>query len=348
MGGMETYSKRLSEELEAFLSVDRMVLKGHQNGSVPTPLELIGFGIKTAFRLLFARRPADVTLVADMASWPLAFCARLRNARGRVVLAAHGTDVAYPSQGGVKGRLYGAYLRLGARLLGNATVIANSAATARCVESFGYRDTAVVPLAAEIEEPPKARTQGTAVLFAGRLVPRKGCAWFIREVLPLLPEPLTLNVAGAAWDAEEVAALDHPRVRYLGILGQQDLWQAYADALCVIAPNIELENGQFEGFGLVATEAAAAGGIVLAARHAGLCEAVSDTKTGFLLPPADPIAWSEKIWDVAGWSAHERSEFVRRSKAICAERYTWERVAKDTLAVIDHARCENFHAEVAE
>ncbi|KAA9010399.1 glycosyltransferase family 4 protein [Histidinibacterium aquaticum] len=332
MGGMETYAHELSKALERDMEVLRIVLPGHPDGSVPGPLELIRFGVAAAGRLLFAREPAEVTHVADMASWPLGLCARIRRPGARIVLSAHGTDVSYPARGGPKGRLYGAYLRLGARLLGRATVIANSSATAACASGYGFRDIRVVPLAAEGPEtrpgPPSRR-----LLFSGRLIPLKGCAWFIREVLPHLPEDITLDVAGIASDAGEREALQSPRVRYLSRLERPALWQAYSDALCVVVPNVDTGNGTFEGFGLVATETAAAGGVVLAARHAGLQEAVAEGRTGLLLPPGDVGAWADAIREVADWSPEERKAFIRASQTHCAEHFTWDRVARDTREV---------------
>lgn len=329
MGGMETYAQELSAAIDADFDVERIVLPGHPDGSVPRTGELLRFGLRTGLGLLFSRCPADVVHVADMASWPFAFCARLRRPRTRRVLSAHGTDVSYPSRGGALARLYGAYLRIGARMARPHVVIANSHATARCAESFGFEPTVVVPLAAEGNVPGHAHPRRT-VLFSGRIVPRKGCGWFIREVLPQLDEDIILEVAGTIWDTVEGAALENPRVRYLGKLDQQALWQAYADAMCVVVPNITLGNGEFEGFGLVAVEAAAAGGVVLAARHAGLTDAVLDGLTGFLLPPGDATSWSELIHDVANWPAERRAAFVRASRDNCARHFTWDRVARET------------------
>lgn len=331
MGGMETYAKALSDALRKHVDVELRVLPGRPDGSVPGPLALIGFGVSTGLRLLFAPVPARIVHVADMASWPLAVAARLRNPRGRLLLSAHGTDVSYATRRSVLGRIYRAYMWLGARLLRPATVIANSVAVAEVAGRLGYQDVAVVPLAAE---GPTVRRSDTArvILFSGRLIALKGCSWFIREVLPRLPEDFTLDVAGTAWDASERAALDAPRVRYLGRLERDAIWQAYADALCVVVPNVPVPSGQFEGFCLVAVEAAAAGGVVLAARHGGLAEAVENGRTGFLLPPGDADAWVRKIVEIAGWSPDERRRFTEASQAHCAEHFSWARVARDTFA----------------
>ncbi|PVA07083.1 glycosyltransferase family 4 protein [Thalassorhabdomicrobium marinisediminis] len=332
MGGMETYSERLCSHLQAHSEVEVIALPGHADGSTPRLWELVWFGVKTAFSLFFRRQAAPVIHVADMASWPLALAARLRRPFARCILSAHGTDVAFPARGGIAGRLYGAYLRLGANLLGEVTVVANSAATAAAAARFRYRDIVVVPLAAE------ARLEGTVpemaeqtILFSGRLVERKGCRWFIETVLPHLPERIALEVAGTIWCDEEGKALDTPRVRYLGRLDQAALYRHMAAAMCVIVPNIELENGEFEGFGLVAVEAAAVGGVVVAARHAGLQEAVQDGETGFLVAPGDAARWIELITDIAGWTPEKRAKFTERARTAAADYYNWDRVARDTV-----------------
>jgi glycosyltransferase involved in cell wall biosynthesis len=92
-----------------------------------------------------------------------------------------------------------------------------------------------------------------------------------------------------------------------------------------------LPNGEFEGFGLVATEASACGGIPLAAACGGLREAVIDGLTGFLLPPGEADAWVGKIVDVSRWSPQARAAFIERSLAEAANRYSWPRVAEDTF-----------------
>ncbi|MDJ1018398.1 MAG: glycosyltransferase family 4 protein [Paracoccaceae bacterium] len=334
MGGIETYAKALSDKLRDHGEIQVIALPGHADGSPPSALRLIGFGIAAGFRLLFAARPAPVVHVADMASWPLAFAARIRRPSGRRVLSAHGTDVSYPLRGGLRGRAYGLYLRLGALLTSPVTVVANSAATAAGAARFGYRDASVVPLAANL---PVAggtpETAGRTILYSGRLLRHKGCSWFIEQVLPRLPADVTLEVAGMVWDEAERAALADPRVRYLGRLDQDALHQHMAAAMCVVVPNIELESGEFEGFGLVAVEASAAGGLVIAARHAGLVEAVRDGETGFLVAPGDVEAWAEAITRIADWTPDRRAAFLRRSKVVCADYYSWARVASETAAL---------------
>lgn len=333
IGGMETWSHRLSESLAALAPVEVVALPGKANGHPPGALALLSFPFTVLRRYLGRKRAPQVLQLGDMALWPLGLFALLRRGSTQVVLAAHGTDVSYPRRGGLKGRAYGAYLKMGARLLHRARVVANSAATEAVTRQFGWRNTRVVPLATDMTGEVPDQPPSPHLLFAGRLVERKGCGWFIRHVLPLLPEGLELHVAGTAIDPGEAAALDHPRVRFLGPLGQATLARAYHEATCVIVPNIEPANGEFEGFGLVATEAAAAGGVVLAADCGGLPSAIVDGVTGFLVPSGQPEAWCDKINAVRQWDRDRRRAFITGALARTATDFRWPRVAEAMLAV---------------
>lgn len=339
IGGMETYSARLADELARLAPVRVLALPGNEDGSRPGALRLARFAVVAALSLVSARRAPGVVHVGDMASWPLALAARLRSRRSRIALSAHGTDVAYPRRGGARGGLYGAYMRLGARLLRRAVVVANSRATAEAVRGFGFRRVRVVTLATDVAPAalPAERHNGQ-VLFVGRLTPRKGCAWFIREVLPRLDADVALRVAGTVWDPGEAAALEHPRVRFLGPVRGEALVREYADALCVVIPNIDVPNGEFEGFGLTAIEAAAAGGLVLAARHSGLKDAVIDGETGFHLAPGDARGWAGKIGEIRGWSGERRATFLAHAVATTRRIYSWDRVARETVAAYAEAQ----------
>ncbi|MDJ1006800.1 MAG: glycosyltransferase family 4 protein [Paracoccaceae bacterium] len=334
IGGMETYSLKLSGALRKHADVEKIVLPGRADGAAPSFPAVIRFGLKAASQIAFRRIAPDVVHIADMASWPLATLARLRSRRTKVALSAHGTDVAFPDRGGVVPRLYGVYMRLGGLLNRRTTVLANSRATEGKVRGLGFRTSTVVPLATDIESALDLRTKRPGqghILFAGRLVPRKGCRWFIENVLPLLPDTVHLDVAGTIWDAEEERALSAPRVHYLGALDPGALRLAYANASCVVVPNIPVDGSDFEGFGLVAAEAAAAGGLVLAAAHTGLEDAVIDGETGLKLPAGDASAWASALIDVLQWTEEKRQRFLTRAVETAQRHYSWDRVARSTF-----------------
>ena len=334
-GGMETWALRLSEALSALRPVRVLALKGRANGMPPGALALIRFGIAAFVQLLLQRATVRTVHLGDMALWPLGLAVA---PQARLVLSAHGTDVAYHRRGGLKGWLYGGYLRLGARLLRHARVCANSRATMQVLAETGWQTAAVVPLAttASPNAAPTTEHDGR-ILFAGRLVPRKGCGWFIAHVLPLLGPDLRLKVAGTIWDDGEGALLRHPQVDYLGPLARDALAREYARSLCVILPNIAVPEGEFEGFGLIAPEAAAAGGLVLAADCDGLRDAVIDQETGLHLPAGNAGQWAEAITGIARWDAAMRRRFLMRAQSSSRATYSWDRVARDTIRLYDAA-----------
>lgn len=358
IGGMETYAQEISAALAAQgHALDLRALPGRADGAAPGGGAILRFGAGQALSLLRGPfDPPDLIFGADMAIWPLAKLAAARAARAaegkagkkaegkaggkaegkagqgpRLLLAAHGTDVAFGFRPSAAGRGYGAYMRAGARACRGARVIANSDATADLARGLGFGPVGTVPLGCRTAPPDPLPPERREILFAGRLVRRKGLAWFVRNVLPLLPPDLPLRVAGTVWEAEEAAALSDPRVEFLGPLPQPALWSRMAAARAVILPNLAAGRGHVEGFGLVAAEAAAAGGLVLAPRLEGFLSSVIDGETGTLLPPGDAPAWAEAIRSLDALSPAARDARRRHAAAAAAARFDWDRCAAETL-----------------
>lgn len=335
VGGMETYSMEIATALGQQTALKVKALKGRANGKPPVAPALLAWGLRTAVALTSSAKRFGAVHIGDLALWPLAWIASIAAPGAHIAVSVHGTDIAYPLRRGLSPMLYGAYLSLGRVLLGGRTVlIANSRATAQLCRKRGFRNVAVAPLAVRASKRPVLLGDAPApyVLFVGRLVKRKGCAWFVDHVLPLLPEGVTLKVAGPIWDKSEEAALQHPRVEYLGSVFGEELAELRRRAGVVVMPNTALRTGDFtEGFGLSALESARDGGVVLAANLDGLADAVAHGETGYLLPPGEPQAWRDAIAFVAGWSRRERQAFLARAQVILRERYSWDRVARDTL-----------------
>jgi glycosyltransferase involved in cell wall biosynthesis len=216
-------------------------------------------------------------------------------------------------------------------LLPKALLIANSGYIAKLASAYGFKRSTVVPLASDYKDGPAPTRHNSAIFFAGRIARRKGLSHFVRHVLPLLPDHIRLRVAGPVWEQEEAQVLACPRVDYVGILPPEELQREYASALCVIVPSLEPE-----GFGLVAAEAASAGGVVLAAAHSGLVEAV-EAGGGILLDVHEPEQWARKILHVLKWSAEERTRFTSTAMARGRSFFSWERVARQTIEGYERA-----------
>ena len=89
---------------------------------------------------------------------------------------------------------------------------------------------------------------------------------------------------------------------------------AEADLLC--APSLTGES-----FGMILTEAFAAGTPVLASNIAGYADVVTEGEDGILVPPADPQRLAEELQALS--RAPERLERMGRAARRSAQRYAW-------------------------
>src|SRR5207244_9685546 len=87
----------------------------------------------------------------------------------------------------------------------------------------------------------------------------------------------------------------------------------------------------FEGLGVAALEAMAAGKPVVATNVGGLAESVIDSVTGLLVPPRDPRALAEAVGKLVG----DRSlagEMGKRAAERVREHFTLEKMAEKNEA----------------
>lgn len=176
------------------------------------------------------------------------------------------------------------------------------------------------------------------LLTAGRLARRKGVAWFIRHVLPTLPDGALYVVAGAGPDQKNIEetikeSRMQSRVIMLGRVSDdtRDLLLHTADIF--LQPNIRVA-GDMEGFGLTVLEATVARSPVIASALEGLKEAIKDGENGLLLPPEDARAYGETIRTLLQ-SEEARRNLGEKAYRYAQSHYDWRQIARrytETLA----------------
>ncbi len=179
---------------------------------------------------------------------------------------------------------------------------------------------------------PRGTAEPLRLLCIGQAVERKGlpvllCAFeALREHVPA-----TLTLVGAG--PEEIAPLllDDRGVRALGKVSEERKAAelAHADMLC--APSLGGES-----FGMVLTEAFAAGTPVVASDIAGYRDVVRDGIDGVLTPRGDARVLAETLRRIA-LEPQRRAEMALAARER-AERFAWPRVAAEVLEVYERAR----------
>ena len=133
-----------------------------------------------------------------------------------------------------------------------------------------------------------------------------------------------------------------PLARDLGIgdhvicapVAEDDLAPLYSAADCFAFTSL------YEGFGLTPLEAMACGAPVVCSNRTSLPEVVGEA--GLLVEPTDPAALSAAILRVL--TSAQTAQELRARGIARAGQFTWERVARQTVAVYEETFKRSSHA----
>ena len=174
------------------------------------------------------------------------------------------------------------------------------------------------------------------LLYFGRLdIFHKGLDTLLEALVLLLRDKpdIELRIAGRGKDADRVAEL----ARNLGIAKNVRLLGAVSDSerdALFAGAEVQLMPSRFEGFGLAAAEAMAAGVPLVASSAGSLPEVVDEPRGGVLVPPGDPRALANatvRLLDDPG-ARSALSSSARES----ARRFSWDAVANAHLRFIQN------------
>jgi phosphatidyl-myo-inositol alpha-mannosyltransferase len=169
-------------------------------------------------------------------------------------------------------------------------VIAVSPAAAEHLPAGSYT---IIPNG--LADPPDgSEAREDAILFLGRLEPRKGLEVLLRALALLGPEAPALRVAGDGPLRSSMEALTRHlglrHVQFLGEVSEEQKWRLLRQAPLVVVPSLGGES-----FGIVLVEAMAAGAPPLAAANAGYAAVLKDQAQHLLTPVGDSRALADGL-----------------------------------------------------
>ncbi|MFD1949591.1 glycosyltransferase [Sphingomonas arantia] len=162
------------------------------------------------------------------------------------------------------------------------------------------------------------------LLFIGRLDTQKGFAVLHAAMRRLSGRPIHLHCVGAAVVSGDAALPPLPNITHHGWQAREAVPGFIAAVDAVVVPSL------WEGFGLAAAEAMRQGRPVIASAVDGLPELVRDGVSGYLVPPGDVDALTDRL---AGLDRATLRRLGPTAQALFRDRFTAERMNARILAL---------------
>ena len=191
-----------------------------------------------------------------------------------------------------------------------------------------------VALPSEGVPAPRRRAAGEPlrIAFVGQAVERKGLPVLLRAFEALRAQVAAeLIVVGSTAEELEPLLVEADGITALGRVDDAAKIEALRNADLLCAPSLGGES-----FGMVLTEAFAAGTPVVASDIAGYRAVVTDGRDGVLVPRADATRLAETLRDLALDPA--RVQRLGAAAGESAERYAWPRIAAQVVEAYGDAR----------
>ena len=352
-GGVERQNYYLSENLKKIADV---TVIANSKGKAWLPL-FLPYAFAKAFFLMFSY---DACLLGNGVLGPIGATLKLFHPRKKFFSVIHGLDITFAYKKGLLAKTYKninipSLKKLDKLfMVGNQTIIETvkiGINEEHCIfipNGISIKDLAVKESRSEMERIFGSSLEGKKLIISiGRIVPHKGVEWFLRNVMPVLPENYCYIAAGGIVSANTVGdksnyenclnAIDEnglgKRAKIIGNIVEQDKLTLINSADLYVSSNIKVP-GSMEGFGLTTLEGAACGRFVLASNLEGLKDAIQDGKSGFLLENENVSVWKDKVIEVLNNDSY-RKEFGEKARKYVAENYSWESIAKKYMIEIE-------------
>lgn len=330
-GGMEQLSYDITTELGK-LTKTKVIANKHGKKFLPL------FYIYALFRGIIEARNFNIIHIGDPVLCGIGFAIK-KIIKKPVAIEVHGLDIQYRS------KIYQWYLRN--FFNADLSVCISSYVADVFTNKFPQKKFVVItPGISDVFFEPNLKKEDLSqllkqeindkkiILTVGRLVQRKGVAWFIGKVLPQIVPNALYVVAGNGPEKNNVINVSkkvgqEKRTVFLENLSREEIKILYNTADLFAMPNIKIA-GDVEGFGLVAAEASSCNLPVIASSLEGINDVVKDNQNGLLVDPENSQQFINKINDLLS-NEEKRKNLASSARKFALDNFSWEKIARQYL-----------------
>lgn len=297
-------------------------------------------------RALFLMPKYDILLLGDGVLGIVGWCVKILYPRKTVVSIVHGLDLTF------KSAFYQRFwIRKFISSLDGLIAVGNETIRQGVSRGIPEEKFIFIPNGVDTEKffAPHKREELAAVLglslegksvllTSGRLAKRKGVAWFIRNVMPELPDNILYVVAGDGADRKNIEQAVQEtglasRIKLLGYVSDETRHILWNTCDLFIQPNIKVE-GDMEGFGISVIEAASCELPVIASRLEGLQDAIKDGENGFLVETGNAEQYVSVITALLNDQLRLQA-FKKQVRRYVVSHYRWENIVKLYIGTLE-------------
>ncbi|MEM5854499.1 MAG: glycosyltransferase family 4 protein [Candidatus Aenigmatarchaeota archaeon] len=177
--------------------------------------------------------------------------------------------------------------------------------------------------------------EGTVVMFAGTVTPRKGVEYLVKAGEILKEKKVLFLIVGSlnldreyAEKVMEYAKRKRVNAKFTGFVPYEDLKALYLACDIFILPSFE------EGDPIALKEALASGKPLIGSNVGGIPMQIKDGWNGFLVEPANEKQLAEKI-EYLIENKEERIRMGKNSRKLAQEEFDWKKIAEKYLKVYE-------------
>lgn len=332
-GGMENMCYNVAQNLSSDeFEVDVVALGKKQ-------IHLLWFFPYALLYTIFHARKYDFLLIGDGLMCLCGTVCRWFSHRVKRVIILYGLDITY------KNPVYQLYLKLFLKK-SSELFICISENTQKIVNEWGIKEntTIITPgINVDVFSPDdrvgssdfrkkyNIPDENMIIITVGRLVKRKGVAWFTEYVMPQM-EHVTYLVIGEGNEREIIEEKIQANnltnvVQLLGKISDEDWKECYENADVFVMPNIHVDN-DVEGFGIVAAEASLSGLIVVASNLEGIPDAIQHGKNGILVESENKEEYC-KVLKLIQQNLDEQKQLAKTYSKYTREHYAWNNICEE-------------------